>query len=95
MNSTLLESVAREYGTPLYVYDEAKIISQYNRLKNAFGTQEVKLHYAMKALSNINVLKTLKGQGAGLDAVSIEEVLLGLRAGFEANAIMYLSLIHI
>ncbi len=89
MNSRLLESVAGEYGTPVYVYDEAKIISQYNRLKNAFGSQEVKLHYAMKALSNINVLKTLKEQGAGLDAVSVEEVLLGLRAGFEADEIMY------
>ena len=87
MNSRLLESVAGEYGTPVYVYDEAKIISQYNRLKNAFGSQEVKLHYAMKALSNINVLKTLKEQGAGLDAVSIEEVYLGLRAGFEPEEI--------
>ncbi|WP_294670286.1 diaminopimelate decarboxylase [uncultured Fluviicola sp.] len=89
MNSRLLESVAGEYGTPVYVYDEAKIISQYNRLKNAFGKQEVKLHYAMKALSNINVLKTLKEQGAGLDAVSIEEVHLGIRAGFEPEEIMY------
>lgn len=89
METTLLQQIANEFGTPVYVYDENKIISQYNRLKNAFGKQEVKLHYAMKALSNINVLQTLKKQGAGLDAVSIEEVLLGIRAGFEAAEIMY------
>jgi diaminopimelate decarboxylase len=89
MEAILLESVANRFGTPVYVYDEAKIRSQYNRLKNAFGTQDVKLHYAMKALSNVNVLKTLKDQGAGLDAVSIEEVHLGLRAGFDASEIMY------
>ena len=69
MNSALLKSVAGEFGTPVYVYDEATIVSQYKRLKKAFGKQEVKLHYAMKALSNINVLRTLKQEGAGLDAV--------------------------
>lgn len=88
MSEVLLQA-AQEFGTPLYVYDEVKIINQYNRLKNAFGKQEVKLHYAMKALSNINILQTLRNQGSGLDAVSIEEVQLGLRAGFEPTEIMY------
>ena len=50
---------------------------------------KVKLHYALKALNNINILRLLKSQGAGLDAVSIEEVQLGLRAGFAAHEIMY------
>ncbi len=89
MKTSVLLAAAKEFGTPLYVYDESKIISQYNRLKNAFGTQQVKLHYAMKALSNINILQTLKNQGSGLDAVSIEEVMLGLRAGFSPSQIMY------
>ena len=89
MKTAQLVSIAEEFGSPVYVYDESKIISQYNRLKQAFGSQPVKIHYAMKALSNINVLQTLKNQGSGLDAVSIEEVMLGLRAGFEPNQIMY------
>ena len=44
MNSRLLESVASEFGTPVYVYDETKIISQYKRLKNAFGSQCQAVH---------------------------------------------------
>lgn len=89
MEQAQLVAIAEEYGTPVYVYDEARIIQQYKRLKKAFGKQAVKLHYAMKALSNINVLQTLNKQGAGLDAVSIEEVYLGIRAGFQPHEIMY------
>jgi len=89
MEQAQLVAIAEEYGTPVYVYDEERIIQQYKRLKKAFGKQAVKLHYAMKALSNINVLQTLNKQGAGLDAVSIEEVYLGIRAGFNPNEIMY------
>lgn len=89
MEQAQLVAIAEEFGTPVYVYDEARIIQQYKRLKKAFGKQTVKLHYAMKALNNINVLHTLNKQGAGLDAVSIEEVYLGIRAGFQPNEIMY------
>ncbi len=87
-NKHLLE-VSEKFGTPTYVYDANKIRLQYKRLENAFDKLPVKLHYAMKALSNINILRLLKKEGAGLDAVSIEEVYLGLRAGFEPSAIMY------
>ena len=88
-NSDLLQ-VAQNYGCPLYVYDAYKIVSQYNRLVKAFNKIEnFKIHYAVKALSNINVLKLLKNEGCGLDTVSIEEVLLGLHAGFEPSEIMY------
>lgn len=89
MNTSFLCEVAQTFGTPVYVYDEAKIVENYQRLKHAFGKQDVKLHYALKALNNTTILKTLRNQGAGLDAVSIEEVFLGLRAGFEAHEIMY------
>lgn len=89
MDHSFLCALAEQFGTPLYVYDEAKIVEQYQRLKHAFGKQEVKLHYALKALNNSNILKILRAEGAGLDAVSIEEVFLGLRAGFAADEIMY------
>lgn len=81
--------IARDFGTPVYIYDASKIEEQYHKLKNAFGSRNVKLHYALKALSNINILKIMKNLGAGLDAVSIEEVHLGLRAGFSPADIMY------
>lgn len=84
----LLE-IAEEFGTPVYVYHGEKIVNQYQRLKGAFPGVNVHLHYALKALNNINILKLLKQQGAGLDAVSIQEVQLGLRAGYLPAEIMY------
>lgn len=89
MNNHLLQDIAQEFGTPTYVYDASKIVSQYRRLKNAFNPLDVKLHYAMKALNNVNVLRVLLNEGSGLDAVSIEEVYLALRAGFGPDQIMY------
>lgn len=84
-----LLAVCQEFDTPVYVYDAAKIVSQYDRLVNAFEGTTIKIKYAMKALSNINVLKLLKKQGCGIDTVSIQEVMLALKAGFEPNEILY------
>ncbi len=81
--------ITKKYDTPLYVYDGEKIKSQYERLYNAFNVEDLKLHYACKALSNINILKLMKSLGAGLDAVSISEVKMGLKAGFEPEDIIY------
>ena len=81
--------LCKEFGTPLYVYDAAVIERQYNRLKNAFGKTKIDVHYACKALNNINILKLIKNLGGSLDTVSIQEVQLGLKAGFEAKDIMY------
>ena len=89
INNTSLLKIAEEFGTPVYVYHGEKIVDQYQRLKKAFPGVNVHLHYALKALNNINILKLLKQQGAGLDAVSIQEVQLGLRAGYLPNEIMY------
>jgi diaminopimelate decarboxylase len=84
-----LSEVVSTFGSPVYVYDAGKIIRQYHSLKSAFEGVTVKLNYAMKALSNVNILNLLRKEGAGLDAVSIEEVYLGLRAGFAAHEILY------
>jgi diaminopimelate decarboxylase len=62
---------------------------QFKTLQEAFPGVKLGLHYACKALSNINVLKLMKSFGTGLDAVSIQEVWLGLKAGFEPNEILY------
>jgi len=84
-----LLGLTKEYGTPLYVYDGQKILDQVSRLKQAFSSVDMKIKYATKALSNINILKLLRKAGTGVDAVSIEEVMLCLHAGFEAHDIMY------
>lgn len=89
MENNQLVLVAKEFGTPLYIYDGDVIVGQYRKLLEAFQPLDVKLHYAMKALSNVNVLRLLLHEGSGLDAVSIEEVHLGLRAGFSPDKIMY------
>lgn len=89
MENNELIRACEQFETPLYIYDAHKIVKQYDLLANSFKPLEVKLHYALKALNNINILRLLRKQGAGLDAVSIQEVQLGLRAGFEASEIMY------
>lgn len=85
-----LENLAKEFGTPLYVYDADIIKNQYNRLVKAFkSVKKVKLNYACKANTNLNILKFIKSIGSELDTVSIQEVQLGLRAGFEPKEIIY------
>jgi diaminopimelate decarboxylase len=85
----LLE-LANKYGSPLYVYDTGKIASQYNRLTSAFSSvQNLKLNYAVKALSNVNILQFFKNLGAGLDTVSIQEVQLSLSTGIDPKKIIY------
>jgi diaminopimelate decarboxylase len=81
--------VVEEQGAPVYVYDFSKIEEQYNKLTNAFSHTRLKVMYACKALTNINVLKFLKKIGSGLDTVSIQELRTGLKAGFEPKDIMY------
>jgi diaminopimelate decarboxylase len=88
-NNDLL-AIASEFGNPLYVYDSARIASQYQRLNSAFnGIGDLRINYATKALSNISILKLMRQLGSGLDTVSIQEVQLGLAAGFEPKAIIY------
>ena len=90
MNNQDLLNIASEFGSPVYVYDAEKIESQYNRLTSAFNQVEsLRINYAVKALSNISILKFFKKLGAGLDTVSIQEVKLGLKAGFEPSKIIY------
>lgn len=84
-----LTKLAKDYGTPLYVYDGEKILSQVQAIKSAFSKVKLKIKYATKALSNINILKLMKQAGTGVDAVSIEEVYLCLHVGFEPHEIMY------
>lgn len=84
-----LLDVAQEFGTPVYVYHREKIESQYQQLTDAFVNTKTRFFYACKALTNINILKIVHAMGAGLDTVSIHEVMLGLKAGFEADKILF------
>lgn len=90
MQSKDLLQLAEQFGSPLYVYDAEKIQSQYNRLAKAFSkVNKLRINYAMKALSNVAILQLLRDMGSGLDTVSIQEVMLGLHAGYEPDKIFY------
>ena len=85
-----LTELASSFGSPLFIYDAEKIRFQYKRLTNAFSKIErFRINYAVKALSNVSVLKLLKTFGSNLDTVSLQEVQLGLFAGFEPQQIIY------
>ena len=81
--------LVEEFGSPLYVYDSEIMEAHYHRLKEAFKGAKLKINYACKALTNINVLRIFKNLGSGLDTVSIQEVQLGLRAGFQPSDIIF------
>jgi diaminopimelate decarboxylase len=85
-----LLQLTEQFGSPIYVYDGDKIKSQYNRLTKAFSkVDNLRINYAMKALSNVAILQLLREMGSGLDTVSIQEVLLGLHAGYAPEKIFY------
>jgi diaminopimelate decarboxylase len=82
--------ICEKYGTPLYVYDAETIENQYVQLRGAFSeVKNLRINYAVKALTNLSVLKLLKNLGSCVDTVSIEEVKLCLHAGFEPQQIGY------
>lgn len=90
MDNQLLVSLTEKYGSPLYVYNAEKVVSQYNRITNAFsGVENLKLNYAVKANPNISILKLFKKLNSGIDTVSIQEVHLGLKAGFLPENIIF------
>ena len=90
MNHSILKSIAEKHKCPVYVYDGNKIKKQYERLTNAFnGIKKLRINYACKALSNISILSLMRSMGSGLDTVSIQEVQLGLKAGFKAENIIF------
>ena len=90
MNEATLLSIAQQEGHPVYVYDANKIEQQFSRLQNAFsGIEKLRINYACKALSNLSVLGLMKKMGSGLDTVSIQEVQMGIEAGFEPQDIIF------
>ena len=84
-----IQELVNSFDTPLYVYDAEIIDRQYSRLKQAFSLCKTRINFACKALNNVKVMRHLHDLGACLDTVSIQEVWLGLKAGFTPEEIIY------
>ena len=89
LSSQQLAGIACEFGTPVYIYHAEKITEQYKKLVKAFEKHPTRFFYACKALTNVHILKHLHSLGASLDCVSINEVKLGLYAGFTPDQILF------
>jgi diaminopimelate decarboxylase len=88
-NQQLLE-IVDTHGAPIYVYNADVITAQYKRLTGAFSSvKKLKINYAAKALTNLSILRLMNKLGSGLDTVSIQEVKLGLKAGFKPESIIF------
>ena len=84
--------LAREHGTPIYVYGKQRILSRFGELRGlleGLTPLETRVCYAMKANPNPGILKTLRGAGAWIDAVSPNEVRAALAAGFPPGRILF------
>jgi diaminopimelate decarboxylase len=84
-----LTTIAREIGTPCYVYSAAGIREQYAQLRDALGKLDARLHYSVKANSSIAILSLLRNLGAGLDIVSGGELFRALKAGYTGKDIVF------
>ena len=87
-----LNSIAKRYGTPVYVYSKAKIVDNcegYNKAFQEHGFKNYKVHFAMKANSNLSVLKLALKHGLGIDAVSVGEIKKARFAGFAYKDIVF------
>jgi diaminopimelate decarboxylase len=89
LSKELLLQAVKEYGTPLYVYDGDEVVQRYKELYDFIKWPKLKIHYAMKANYNFELLKLLNAQNASLDTVSPGDVMLALKAGFSTDRIIY------
>lgn len=83
------QTLAQTYGTPLYVYDFDAMKEQFEALKEAFRGRKSILAYAVKANSNLSVIKHFAQQGSGADCVSIGEVRRALMAGVPKYRVIF------
>ena len=84
-----VEDIAREFGTPLYVYSRRAFVDRYRELADALAEFDPLICYSVKANGNLSVLRTLAAEGSGFDLVSGGELFRALRAGGEAGRMVF------
>jgi diaminopimelate decarboxylase len=88
-DSVALSQIARAVGTPAYVYSAALVEENYRRFDDAFASVRHLVCYAAKANSNLTLLRSLGGLGAGADVVSGGELRAVLDSGFSADRVVF------
>ena len=81
--------LAREAGTPVYIYSLKRAVENLRRIRAAFSALDAHIHYSAKANANLAVLRTLIGAGAGIDVVSAGEIHRSLEAGARPQDIVF------
>jgi diaminopimelate decarboxylase len=84
-----IERIARDVGTPVYVYSSEVIRDRFDRLQATLGSVPHRIHYTLKANSNLGILRLVKRLGAGADIVSGGELIRALKAGFSPQDIIF------
>jgi len=83
------QSLIKKYGSPLYVYDADKIRERLRDFTDNIKYKKLKVHYAVKANNNVEILKLLRSEGSNVETVSIGAVNLAFKAGFKPNQIIH------
>src|SRR5208282_6237278 len=81
--------LAQRFGTPFYVYSTRTLRRHYRVMDEAFAGTDHLICYAMKALSNLSILKMFASMGSGFDIVSVGEMMRCLRAGADPRKIVF------
>ena len=89
MEQLSLADIAAVVGTPVYVYSKAYISQQVTQLQAAFARTPLRIHYSVKANSNLAILTLLRDLGAGFDIVSSGELHRVLAAGGDSSTIVF------
>lgn len=89
LDHDILANAAEQYGTPLYLYDLDFLKQQVGKFKSFISWPKLNIYYAMKANYNYHILRTLEGEGIGIDAVSPGDLYMAQKAGFPVSRIMY------
>ncbi len=87
INDELITQLVEKYGSPLYIYNEQEIINNIQNLKNLCNLPNFKINYAVKANSNMTILRIIKENGLKVDATGYGEVYVNLQAGFDKSQI--------
>ncbi len=86
-----VDRIVKKFGTPVYVMVEKEIRRNFRRFKKVFG-EKIKLQYAVKCNSNLEILRMAREEGFELDCASVGEIILGLLADFKPRQLSYTNL---